>query len=146
MSFNPGKIPFIVVSGMGDGLGGVSKPSKTPTEMAVRSTVTNGGEKDGTNQMQASNMETVETEEQITPESQNNSIVFNEVISSNHNLSTCHIDTADFDVQIQEINIALGKYDNCESYVAPNLTDTSLNSANNAAMIVPSQPVHILIT
>ena len=104
------------------------------------------GEKDGANQVQASNMETVETEAQITPESQNNSTIFNEVISSNPNLSTCHINPVDFDVQIQEIDVALGKYDSCENYVGPNLIDTSLTLANNAATIIPSQPAHILIS
>ena len=104
------------------------------------------GEKDGANQVQASNMETVETEAQITPESQNNSTIFNEVISSNQNLSTCHTNSVDFDAQIQEIDVALGKYDSCENYVAPNLIDTSLTSTNNAAMIIPSQLAHILIT
>ena len=67
MSFNLGKIPFTVVSGMGDGLGGVSIPSKMPTETAVRSTVTNTakndfGKKDRADQVQVSDMENVETE------------------------------------------------------------------------------------
>ena len=35
MPFNPRKIPFTMVSGIGDGLGGVSKSSKTPTETAI---------------------------------------------------------------------------------------------------------------
>ena len=49
-------------------------------------------------------------------------------------------------MQIQEIDIARGKYDSCENYVAPNLTDTSLTSANYAAMITPFQPTHTPIT
>ena len=91
-----------MVSGMGDGLGGATKPSKMPTEMTVRSTGMNTasadlGEKEGADRVQVSNMETVETEAQFMPEYQNNSTLLNEVIASNSKLSTCHINSVDFD-------------------------------------------------
>ena len=39
---------------------------------------------------------------------------------SNSKLSTSHINLVDFDARIQEIDVALGKYDNCEKHVASN--------------------------
>ena len=132
-----------MVSSMGDGSGGATKPSKMPIEMTVRSTGMNTastdlGEKEEADRVQVSNMETIETEAQFMLESHNNSTLLNEVIASNSKLSTCHINSVDFDAQIQEIDVALGKYDSCENNVAPNLTTTSHASATSEATLTPS--------
>ena len=72
---------------------------------------------------------------------------------SNSKLSTSHINLVDFDGQIQEIDVALGKYDNCEKHVASNWfdtshvpVDTSHAPANSAATLLPSLPTHTQIT
>ena len=66
MPFNPRKILFTMVTGMGNGLGGAIKLSKTPTETAARSTGkaiarSELSEKEGANQVQVTDMETAET-------------------------------------------------------------------------------------
>ena len=131
-----------MVSGMGNGLGGATKQSKTPTETADRATRmktamkmarSDSGEKEGANWIHVSDMETVETKAQFTPKSHNNSTLLNEVITSNSTLSTCHNNPVDFDAQVQEIDVALGTYDSHASNVAFNLTTTSHGSVNNVA-------------
>ena len=103
-----GKTSFIVVPGMGDGLGGVTKPSNTPTvekssEMANRKTKNMAradlGEKGGDDREQETVMEILETEAQSTPQSRNNTPLI-EVITPNSKLSTCHTDSVDFESQI----------------------------------------------
>ena len=156
--FNPRKTPFIVVSGVGDDLGGNSKPSKTPIGTTARASNLNtarpvSNEKDGANQVQETAMEIAETEALSKSESQNTRIPLNEVITSNSKLSTFHTNPVDFDAQIQEIDVALGKYENCEKHVASNLfdtshvpVDTSHVPANNAATLTPSLPTHTQTT
>nr|POF17233.1 hypothetical protein CFP56_18349 [Quercus suber] len=75
MPFNPGKTPFTVVSGMGDGLEGATKSSNKPTETAVRSSEMNmtrpdPGEKEGADRMQHPDMETSETKALLMQKSQ----------------------------------------------------------------------------
>ena len=77
-------------------------------------------DKDGADRVQETVMEIAETEVLSKTESQNTRIPLNEVIMSNSKLSTSHINLVDFDAQIQEIVVALGKYDNCEKHVASN--------------------------
>ena len=156
--FNPGKTPFTVVFGVGGGLGGKSKPSKTPIGTTARASNLNtarpvSNEKDGANQVQETAMEIAETEALSKSESQNTRIPLNEVITSNSKLSTFHTNPVDFDAQIQEIDVALGKYENCEKHVASNLfdtshvpVDTSHVPANNAATLTPSLPTHTQTT
>ena len=74
MPFNSGKTSFTLVSGMGDGLGGASKPSKTTTKVEVRPTGTstvrsNPGEKNRADWFQVPYMETIKTGAQFSPES-----------------------------------------------------------------------------
>ena len=74
--YNPGKTPFIVVLGMGDNLGGVSRPSqRSKTEKssatAARSTResfarSTSGEKEGADLMNVTDMETQDLGEHIT--------------------------------------------------------------------------------
>nr|POE69914.1 hypothetical protein CFP56_66808 [Quercus suber] len=66
MPFNPGKTSFTIVSGMGDGLGGASKPSKMTAEAVVHPTGTSTvesdlGEENGADRFQERNMETIKT-------------------------------------------------------------------------------------
>ena len=87
MPFNPRKTTFTVVSGMGDGLGGASKPSKTATEVEFRPTGTSTvssdpGEMNGVNRHQVTDMETIKTGAQHSLESQKNRTPINEVITS----------------------------------------------------------------
>nr|POE66734.1 hypothetical protein CFP56_72952 [Quercus suber] len=135
--FNPEKTPFIVVSGVGDGLGGNSKPSKTPTGTTARASELNtarpvSSDKDGADLVQGTSMETAKTEAMSKSESQNTRIPLNE---------------------IQEIDVALGKYGNCEKYVASKLfdtshvlVDTSHVPTNSAATLQPSLPAHTQTT
>ena len=156
MPFNPGKTLFTVVTGMGDGLGGATNSSNMPTvekssETADRPTRENTtraelGEKGGADRAQATDMETTEIEAQITPKSRNNNTPLIEVIDSNSNLSTCHTSLVDFETQIQEIDVAIGKYDSCEEHVDHNQADTSHVSANNVKQLTPSLLAHPLTT
>nr|POF06130.1 hypothetical protein CFP56_45988 [Quercus suber] len=145
MPFNPGKTSFTVVSGMGDELGGASKPSKMAIEEEVhptgKSTVeSDHGEKNEAYRFQEPNMETIKTGAQFSPKSQKNRIPLSEVITSKSVLSTYHTNSFDFDVQ--EIEVALGSVDSCEKHVASNLIDTSHVLANNDATATPSMPTH----
>ena len=102
MPFNSGKTSFTLVSGMGDGLEGASKPSKTTTEAEVRPTGTstvrsNPGEKNGADWFQVPYMETIITGVQFSLESQKNRIPITEVITSKSVLSTYHTNLIDFD-------------------------------------------------
>ena len=128
MPFNPGKTTFTVVSGMGDSLGGASKPSKIATEVEFRPTGTSTvssdpGEMNGVDRHQVTNMETIKTGAQHSLESQKNRTPINEVITSKSILSTYHTDSIDFDAQLQEINVALGTIDSGENHVDSNLTE-----------------------
>ncbi|KAK7828355.1 uncharacterized protein CFP56_030356 [Quercus suber] len=74
MPFNPGKTSFTIVSGMGDGLGGASKPSKMTAEAVVHPTGTSTvesdlGEENGADRFQERNMETIKTGVQFSPKS-----------------------------------------------------------------------------
>ena len=80
------------------------------------------------------------------PKSRNNSTPLIEVIDSNSNLSTCHTSLVDFETQIQEIDVAIGKYDSCEEHVDHSQADTSRVSANNVKQLTPSLLAHPLTT
>ena len=74
MPSNPGKTAFIIVSGLGNGLGGASKPPKTATEKENRPVGTDpvrrdSGELNGVDQPQVPDMENFETGAQLSPES-----------------------------------------------------------------------------
>ena len=94
--FNPGKTPFIVVTGMGNGLGGTTKSSKPstvekPYEMAVRPNRNTNSRPDynengGADQTQATDMETSDLGKHITSNLQKNSNPIIKVIDSNPNL------------------------------------------------------------
>ena len=154
--FNLGKTSFIVVTGMGDGLGGATKSPNTPTaekpsETADKPTgVTTAraepGEKGGADRVQVTEMETFKTKALITPKSRNNSTPLSEEIISNSNLSTCHTNSVDFGTQIQDIDAAIGKYDSCDEHVDHNQAGTSQVSANREKPLTPSLLAHPLIT
>ena len=102
MPFNPGKTAFTVVSGLGDGLGGASKPPKTATKTEIRPAGTDpvrrdSGELNGVDQSQVPDMENSKTGVQLSPESQDNRSLINEVTTSKSSLFTYHTDPIDFD-------------------------------------------------
>ena len=129
--FNPGKTPFIVVTGMGDGLGGTTKSStpsttKKPPEMAARPNGNNTSRPDysengGADRSQATDMETSDLGEHITSNLQKNS---NPII------------------KIQEIDAAIGKFDSCGEHVNHKTEDTSRVSAHIEKPLSTSLPAH----
>nr|POE86088.1 hypothetical protein CFP56_02455 [Quercus suber] len=142
MPFNPGKILFTVVAGMGDGLGGTSNQSKAQTETAHRTTErktarSDAGEAEKADRMNVSDMETAETEAQIMPESHNKGTKINEVIFQNSTLPTCHFNSADFDAQDQEVDVAL---DSRASNVSSKITTTLHDSEKIVDPILNATP------
>nr|POF16846.1 hypothetical protein CFP56_17415 [Quercus suber] len=127
---------------MGDGLGGTTNQSKAQTETAHRTTERKtarpeAGEAEKADRMNVSDMETAETEAQITPESHNKDIEINEVIFKNSKLPTCHFNSADFDAQDQEVDVAL---DSRASNVSFKITTTPHDSAKNVDPILNATP------
>nr|POE89523.1 hypothetical protein CFP56_55813 [Quercus suber] len=131
---------------MGDGLGGTTNQSKAQIETAHRTTErktarSDAGEVEEADRMNVSDMETAETEAQITPESRNKGSEINEVIIQNSKLSTCHFNSADFDAQVQEVDVAL---DNRASNVSLKKTTTPHDSAKNVDPILNATPLDSL--
>nr|POE91634.1 hypothetical protein CFP56_18587 [Quercus suber] len=131
---------------MGDGLGGTTNQSKAQTETTHRTTErktarSDAGEAEEADRMNVSDMETAETEAQITPESRNKGSEINEVIIQNSKLSTCHFNSANFDAQVQEVDVAL---DSRASNVSSKKTTTPHDSAKNVDPILIATPLDSL--
>nr|POE75379.1 hypothetical protein CFP56_60790 [Quercus suber] len=127
---------------MGDGLGGTTNQSKAQTETAHRTTERktarpDAGEAEMADRLNVSDMETAETEAQITPESHNKGTEINEVIIQKSKLPTCHFNSADFDAQDQELDVAL---DSRASNVSFKITTTPHDSAKNVDPTLNATP------
>ena len=147
MPFNPRKTVFTVVSGLGDGLGGASKPSKTATETEVRLAGTDpvrcdSDELNGADQQQVPDMENFKTGAQLSPESQENRSPINEVTTSKSFLFTYHTNPIDFDAQLQEVDVALGTINGKENHVASSLIDNPQVLAKTDATVTPLMTAH----
>nr|POE80533.1 hypothetical protein CFP56_04892 [Quercus suber] len=100
------------------------KPSETADRQAEKMDRADLGEKGEVDRDPVTIMEIAETEAQSTPQSRN--------ISSPL-------------IEIQDINVALGKFDNCEKHVEHNLASTPQFSANKEKPLPPSMPAHLSI-
>nr|POE80717.1 hypothetical protein CFP56_75848 [Quercus suber] len=106
---------------MGDGLGGTPRPnnhqSTTKTsEMTEKATWKNSdrstsGEKGGVDLRNAKNKETRDSGEQITLKGREYGSPLNEVPISNSNLTAFHTDNVAFEMQIQELDSEISKFD-----------------------------------
>ncbi|KAL0011650.1 hypothetical protein SO802_006758 [Lithocarpus litseifolius] len=142
--YNPRKTPFIVAPSMGNGLGGVSRPSQLSNTEKYSTTVARptrentawleSNEKEGADMMNVTNMETQDTGEHITLNARNNSNPISEVFDSNPNLTSFHTKHVHFETQIQEIDPAIGKFDKCGEHV-----DNLLAGASHVPLIIEKQ-------
>ena len=62
-------------------------------------------------------MESCDPEEQITLTGRDYCNPISEVFISNSNLTSFHTDNADFEMQIQEVDSEISKFDKCEAHV-----------------------------
>ena len=107
LPYNPGKTPFIVVPGMGDGLGGVSRPFQRLNTKKSSATIARSigessapsasDEKEGADLMNVTNMEIQDLGEHITLNAQKNSNPISEVFNSFPNLNSFHTEHVDFE-------------------------------------------------
>ena len=74
-------------------------------------------EKDGVDLRNGKNMESCDPEEQITLTGRDYCNPISEVFISNSNLTSFHTDNADFEMQIQEVDSEISKFDKCEAHV-----------------------------
>ena len=141
LPYNPGKSPFVVVPGIGDGLGGVPKPTQRSNHGKSTETVINSageeqvrygsGKKDGAEHNNAEKWETSDSREQTSLNGQESRNPLSEVSISNSNLTTCLTNNAAFEAQIQELDLEINKFDKQEarveidSIVAPLATPTN---------------------
>ena len=100
------------------------------------------GELNGADQPQVPDMEKFKTGAQLSPKSQENRSLINEVTTSKSILSTYHTDPIDFDAQLQEIDIALGAINGKENHVASSLIDNPLVLAKIDATVTPLMTAH----
>ena len=148
LPYNPGKTPFIVVPGMGDGLGGDPRPAQRPTnaksfEMSSKSTGVSSagsdlGKKNDVEVRNGKKKEPRNTGEQITQTGRDSCNQIFEVIISNSNLTSFHTDTADFETQIQEIDSEISKFDKCEAHMDSTLVGASQVPPFNEKNLAPS--------
>ena len=153
--YNPGKIPFVVVPGMGDGLGGVpshaQRTKKAETaEMAGKSTKENAARFDSGKEKDAdlrtgTNMESHNSREQITLTDRECSNQFTEVFTSNPNLTSFHTDIADFETQIQDIDSEISKFDNCETHVEKISVSASQAPPTREKYLAPSMQTQVAL-
>lgn len=156
MPYNPGKTPYVVVPGMGDGLGGVpqsvlsSNTEKSPASTAKPTRKSTErpefDEKESASQMNMINMEIQDTGEHITLNIQNNNNPISKVFNSNPNIIAFHTEHINFEVQIQEIDEGIDKFNECGEHVDNSIVGDSHVlpiSKNQATPSLPAQPLLI---
>ena len=148
LPYNSGKTPFIVVPGMGDGLGGEPRSAQRPTkakssEMLGKSTGESSvgpdlGKENDADLRNGEKEESRNTGEQIMQTGRDSYNKISEVIISNSNLTSFHTDIADFETQIQEIDSEISKFDKCEAHMDNTLVGASQVPPINEKNLAPS--------
>nr|POE68212.1 hypothetical protein CFP56_29020 [Quercus suber]POE68872.1 hypothetical protein CFP56_64972 [Quercus suber] len=142
------KTPFVVVPGMGDGLGGAPNSTQFPNirksiEMVIKSTGEKHGrsesrEKDDADLRNGENWESRASGEQISLNGRDYRNPISEVSISNSNLNAFHIDNVAFEAQIQELDSEISKFDKCERHVENSSVDAPIVPPINEKQLTPS--------
>ncbi|KAF3957328.1 hypothetical protein CMV_017649 [Castanea mollissima] len=85
-------------------------------------------------------MEIQDLREHITQSVRDTSNPTLKVIDSNPELNSFHTNNADFETQIQKLDLAIGNYDKRGEHVDPRTADTSQVLAKNGKQLTPSSP------
>ena len=150
--YNPGKIPFVVVPGIGDGLGGVPKPTQHSNHGKSPETVINSagekqvrfgsGKKDGAELDNGEKWETRDSREQTSLNDRESRNPISEVSISNSNLTACLTNNAAFEAQIHELDLEIKKFDKQETHVENNSVVVPLATPTNEKPLTSSMQNH----